>query len=122
MSNTVSQTLKIKKMSSSAIIPTRGSEHAAGYDLYSPQDFVVPPRGKFILPLQIAMIIPHGYFGKIHPRSSVDAKRNITTGAGVIDSDYRGEVKVLLRSHSDEDQFFTKGCLLYTSPSPRDRG
>ena len=95
--------LKIKKLSEKAHLPVKGSEHAAGYDLMSTEEVTVPARGKALIPTGLAMAIPIGNYGRIAPRSGLAAKNFIDVGAGVIDSDYRGEVKVLLFNFSEID-------------------
>ena len=85
-----------------ARIPTRGSIDAAGYDLYSAEEKVVPAHGKMLIDTQISIATPPGTNRRI-ARSGLAAKNMITTGAGVVDADYRGVVFVLLFNHSDED-------------------
>ena len=87
----------------------KGSEQAAGYDLMSVAETVVPSKGKALISTGIAMAIPVGNYGRIAPRSGLAAKNFIDVGAGVIDSDYRGEVKVLLFNFSDTDFKISKG-------------
>ena len=93
--------LKIKKLNPKAFVPTKGSEQAAGYDLYSIEETVVPRGGKALVSTGISMAIPIGNYGRVAPRSGLACKNFIDVGAGVIDSDYRGEVKVLLFNFSD---------------------
>lgn len=69
----------------------------------SSEDTVVPARGKACVKTDLAMAIPSGTYGRVAPRSGLAAKHFIDTGAGVIDEDYRGELKVLLFNHSDVD-------------------
>jgi len=88
--------LRIKKLDPKAFIPTKGSEHAAGYDLYSIEDTVVKSKDKKLISTGISMSIPVGNYGRVAPRSGLAVKNFIDVGAGVIDADYRGEVKVLL--------------------------
>ncbi|KAL2064867.1 hypothetical protein VTL71DRAFT_4007 [Oculimacula yallundae] len=95
--------LLIKKLSDKARLPTRGSEFAAGYDLYAAKDTVVPGRGKVLVDTDISMAVPEGTYGRIAPRSGLASKHMIDTGAGVIDADYRGQVKVLLFNHGEKD-------------------
>mmetsp|Transcript_13926 Transcript_13926/g.23687 ORF Transcript_13926/g.23687 Transcript_13926/m.23687 type:complete len:181 (-) Transcript_13926:125-667(-) len=95
--------LKVKKLDPKAMIPQRGSEQAAGYDIYALEEKVVPAKGKALISTGIAMAIPEGNYGRIAPRSGLAAKNFIDVGAGVIDSDYRGEVKVLLFNFGDSD-------------------
>lgn len=86
-----------------AIIPQKGSRYAAGYDLHSVEETMVPGRGKALVKTGLSFAIPTGNYGRIAPRSGLALKFGIDTGAGVIDSDYRGEVHVLLFNHSDKD-------------------
>ncbi|KAH8814167.1 deoxyuridine 5'-triphosphate nucleotidohydrolase [Hyaloscypha sp. PMI_1271] len=95
--------LLIKKLSEKAKLPTRGSAFAAGYDIYAAKDTVVPARGKVLVDTDISMAVPDGTYGRIAPRSGLASKHMIDTGAGVIDADYRGQVKVLLFNHGEKD-------------------
>ncbi|KAK3694724.1 dUTPase-like protein [Podospora appendiculata] len=95
--------LMVKKLSDKARLPTRGSAFAAGYDLYASKDTTVPARGKALVDTDISMAVPAGTYGRIAPRSGLASKNFIDTGAGVIDADYRGQVKVLLFNHSEAD-------------------
>ncbi|KAJ4462004.1 putative deoxyuridine 5'-triphosphate nucleotidohydrolase [Paratrimastix pyriformis] len=65
-------------------------------------DCVVPPRGRLLVPTGIAIALPPETYGRIASRSGLALKNGIDVGAGVIDGDYRGEIKVLLFNHSDE--------------------
>ncbi|WWC85478.1 uncharacterized protein L201_000342 [Kwoniella dendrophila CBS 6074] len=102
-------TLLIKRLSSSATLPTRGSPLSAGYDLYSAEEKVIPARGKALIDLQISIAVPEGTYGRVAPRSGLASKHSIDTGAGVIDADYRGPVMVLLFNLSDDDFTVKKG-------------
>ncbi|RDW74042.1 putative dUTP pyrophosphatase [Coleophoma crateriformis] len=95
--------LLIKKLSEKARLPTRGSAFAAGYDIYAAKETVVPARGKVLVDTDISMAVPAGTYGRIAPRSGLASKHMIDTGAGVIDADYRGQVKVLLFNHGEKD-------------------
>ncbi|KAI1773974.1 dUTP diphosphatase [Hypoxylon cercidicola] len=97
--------LLIKKLSPTARLPTRGSALAAGYDLYASQAAVVPARGKALVETGISVAVPAGTYGRIAPRSGLAAKHFIDTGAGVVDADYRGPVKVLLFNHHPDADF-----------------
>eukprot|EP00913_Durusdinium_trenchii_P023845 g22394.t1 len=100
--------IRVKLLSPEARLPTRGSDQAAGLDLYSTIETLVPPGESVLIKTGIAMELPAGTYGRIAPRSSL-AIRGIETGAGVVDRDFRGEVKVLLRNWSDEDLRVYKG-------------
>ncbi|WVO13585.1 hypothetical protein L204_101206 [Cryptococcus depauperatus] len=102
-------TLFIKKLSSDATTPTRGSPLSAGYDLYSAEETVIPAQGKVLVDLQLSIAVPEGTYGRIAPRSGLASKHSIDTGAGVIDADYRGPVKVLLFNFSQQDFIVNKG-------------
>ena len=103
-----SASLQIKKLSDEAIVPSRGSEHAIGYDLSACMmsgQIIIKPHGMAIIPTGISMAIPIGTYGRIAPRSGLAAKKWIDVGAGVIDPDYRGEVKVILFNHHPTNEF-----------------
>jgi dUTP pyrophosphatase len=95
--------LLVKKLTESAQAPVRGSAFAAGYDLYSAKETVIPAKGKALVDTGLAIAVPEGTYGRVAPRSGLASKHFIDTGAGVIDADYRGEVKVLLFNFSDVD-------------------
>lgn len=104
--------LQVKKLVSNAILPKRGSEFAAGYDLYSVEDKIIPKKSKALISTGISVAIPYGNYGRIAPRSGLAAKNFLDVGAGVVDVDYRGEGKnqaliyivfVLLFNFSDDD-------------------
>ncbi|KAF4510765.1 hypothetical protein G6O67_002633 [Ophiocordyceps sinensis] len=95
--------LQVRKLSDKGRLPTRGSAFAAGYDLYAAKDTTVPARGKVLVDTDISIAVPAGTYGRIAPRSGLASKHFIDTGAGVIDADYRGQVKVLLFNHADAD-------------------
>ncbi|KAA8900016.1 dUTPase-like protein [Sphaerosporella brunnea] len=101
--------LQIKKLSASARLPTRGSEFAAGYDLYAARAAAIPAHGKALVDTDIAMAVPVGTYGRVAPRSGLAAKNFIDVGAGVIDADYRGQVKVLLFNHGPEEFVVKEG-------------
>lgn len=95
--------LLCKRLSPAAIIPVRGSLEAAGFDLAAAEPAIVAPRGKCLIKTDIAIAVPFGYYGRVAPRSGLALKKGIDTGAGVIDSDYRGNVGVILFNHSDDE-------------------
>ena len=109
LTSTSSPPLLIKKLSENATTPTRGSAFAAGYDLYAAKPITIPSRGKALVSTDLSIATPEGTYGRIAPRSGLAAKNFIDTGAGVIDADYRGEVKVLLFNHAESDFEVQKG-------------
>ena len=96
--------LKIKRLSPTICMPTRGTSGSAGIDIrYSGEHEVyLEPGDSITLETGIAMAIPEGYFGLICARSSLGVKYDIDSHYGVIDSDYRGEVKLHLRNLSHD--------------------
>jgi len=88
--------IQIKKLSENAIIPTRASAGAAGYDLYSTEDCILNPGERHLFKTNLSIQIPPGYYGRIAPRSGLALKQGIDVLAGVIDEDYAGDVGVIL--------------------------
>jgi deoxyuridine 5'-triphosphate nucleotidohydrolase len=88
--------LRVKRLSEYAVIPTRGSQEAAGYDLYAAYDCEIEPQSKSIVKTDLAIAVPFGCYGRIAPRSSFAWKQHTDIGAGVVDSDYRGNVGVVV--------------------------
>ena len=103
--------MNIKLLSENAQIPTRGSEQAAGWDLYSAEDVVIEPGQTAMVSTEIAIEIPFGNFGGIFARSGLAAKQGLRPAncVGVVDSDYRGPVKVALHNDSNETREVNKG-------------
>lgn len=95
-------TFSVKPLSAKAYLPSRGSIDAAGFDLYCTQSVDIPPGRQAILPTDIAVAIPHGWYGRIAPRSGLAVRHGINVHAGVIDADYRGELRVALQNHGDD--------------------
>lgn len=98
--------VNIKKLKDDAIIPTYGSEFAAGADLYAciPEPIIIQPGDTTFIPTGLAMELPIGYAGLIYARSGLACKKGLAPAnkVGVIDSDYRGEVMVALHNHSNQ--------------------
>jgi len=88
--------LRIRKLSDKAIIPTKGSRFAAGHDIYGLTDGLVPAKGQTMVETGIAIGPPEGTYGRLAARSGMASKMGIAVGGGVIDADYTGEVKVIL--------------------------
>ena len=81
----------------------RGSAGAAGYDLCATSNCVIPSRGKGTIETRLAVSLPPGTYARIAPRSGLAIRNFIDVGMGVVDSDYWGEIKVVLFNHSAED-------------------
>lgn len=98
--------VKFKMLSSTTLIPKRATSGAAGYDIYCDKSKTIEARGgRALISTGWAMELPEGYYAEIRPRSGLAVKFGIDTMAGVIDSDYRGEVKVMLINHNKEFGF-----------------
>lgn len=82
--------LLVKKLHPEAVLPKRGSSHAAGYDICALEAAVVPARGKAKISTGLSWACPPLTYGRIAPRSGLAWKHSIDVGAGVIDEDYRG--------------------------------
>ena len=84
-------------------IPKYAHAGDAGADITASEKIAIPPRERTLVSTGVRLEIPEGYVGLIWPRSGLAVKKGIDCGAGVIDSHYRGEVKVLLFNHSDNE-------------------
>lgn len=105
--------IEVKKVRQQAILPTYGSEYAAGADLYACLDesvTILPGESAFI-PTGLAMAIPNGYAGLIYARSGMACKRGLAPAnkVGVVDSDYRGEFMVVLFNHGSKPETVSHG-------------
>lgn len=100
--------IKIKKLNDLAVTPTRGSDQAAGADLYAASSYAITiePHQTVKIGTGLAMELPEGTAGLIFARSGLATKRGLAPAnkVGLIDSDYRGEYIVALHNHSDEPQ------------------
>ena len=103
--------IKLKKLVEDAVVPTYGTEFSAGADLYSVQEATIMPGETAFLGTGIATAIPEGLVGLVYARSGMACKRNLAPAnkVGVIDSDYRGEIKVALHNHGNVPQTVAKG-------------
>lgn len=111
------QSLTVKLLTEHAIAPKRGSAGAAGYDLArcvpfneatselyrSAYDYTIAPKGRLAIKTDVAMALPEGTYGRVAPRSGLAVNSGIDVGGGVIDSDYRGPVSVVLFNHGDTE-------------------
>ena len=107
------EAIRVKKLRQDAIIPTYGSEEAAGADLYACMDgaVTIEPGESVWINSGVAIELPRGYVGLVFARSSMGAKRGLAPAnkVGVIDSDYRGELRVVLYNHSKSVQQVNPG-------------
>ncbi|MDQ1610078.1 MAG: dUTP pyrophosphatase [Pyrinomonadaceae bacterium] len=95
--------LKFLRLHPAATLPTRGSEHAAGLDLYALEDVTLEAGGgRAAVRTGLSVAIPQGFYGRVAPRSGLAVKHGLDVLAGVIDSDYRGELLCALVNHGRE--------------------
>ena len=85
-----------KKLHKDSMVPTKGSEHAAGYDLFSYENIEIASMDKAMVHTGISVQLPKNSYGRVAPRSGLAWKKFIDVGAGVIDEDYRGEGNIFL--------------------------
>ncbi len=93
--------LNFKLLDDKATLPTKGSIESAGLDLCIIENVDILPLGSAIIKTGLSMSMPAGYVGLIWPRSKLSAKYGAQISAGVIDSDYRGEIMIAMRNSSD---------------------
>ncbi len=107
------QRVNVKKLKEQAIVPTYGSEFAAGADLYACLDapVTIGPGETYLAKTGIAMEIPVGYAGLIYARSGLATKKGLAPAnkVGVVDADYRGEIMVALHNHSNKEAAIEPG-------------
>ena len=100
--------INVKKLKETAIIPTKGSEYAAGSDLYACTEMpiLIEPQATVLVPTGLAIELPVGTVGLIYARSGLASKRGLAPAnkVGVIDCDYRGEILVALHNHNNSSQ------------------
>ena len=90
--------LNVIKLVPHATLPARGSPGAAGYDLFSTDNYVVLPGRRVVVSTGISVQLPHGTYASIRPRSGLAVKHGLDVLAGVVDPDYTGEIKVVLQN------------------------
>ena len=105
--------IRVKKLNEKAILPTYGSAEAAGADLYACLDepITILPGETAWIPTGLALEVPKGCAGLVYARSSLGVKRGLAPAnkVGVIDSDYRGELRVVLLNHGKTAQTLAHG-------------
>jgi len=94
--------MEVKLLNENARVPSLGSSGAAGFDICSTDRVEILPLHRILVSTGISIKLPVGVYGRIAPRSGLAVKNGIHVGAGVIDRDYRGEIKVLLFNLSSE--------------------
>ncbi len=95
--------VRVKKLNENTVIPSYAHGGDAGFDLSSAYDYVIRSGKREIVKTGFSMEIPEGYFGNIKDRSSVTLKNGVHVLAGVVDSNYRGEVGIVMINLGEED-------------------
>jgi dUTP pyrophosphatase len=93
--------LLIQKLSPNAQLPSKGTSGSIGYDLHATDGTTIPPGQRTLVGTGVAIKTPPGTYGRIAPRSSLAVKHSVDMAAGVVDPDYRGEVKVALANQGN---------------------
>ena len=105
--------IHVKKLHPHAVLPTYGSAEAVGADLYAclEEPVTIQPGEVYWVSTGIALEVPKGCAGLVYARSSMGAKRGLAPAnkVGVVDPDYRGEIKVVLLNHSNQPQTLQPG-------------
>lgn len=102
-------TLKFQRLHQRAILPTRGSKHACGLDIYAIEDAVIEIGKRRALRTGLVVEVPYGFYGRVAPRSGLALKQGIDILAGVIDPDYRGELICVLVNFGENDVNISAG-------------
>ena len=105
-------TLNFKRLDPRATLPTRGSAASAGLDIYSIEDITIEPKQRVLARTGLAVAVPLGFYGRVAPRSGLAVKNGLDVLAGVIDSDYRGEVCCALLNTGEETVNLPQGSRL----------
>ena len=100
--------IHVKLLSENAKMPTQGTPFSAGYDLYAAENITVPRLERKLIKTNVSMAIPMNHYGRIAPRSGLSYKNGIDILAGVIDSDYRGDIGVILYNTDNNNDFPVK--------------
>jgi dUTP pyrophosphatase len=105
-------------------LPSYATQGAAGMDLRSADTLTIKPHARALVATGIAIALPHGFEAQVRPRSGLAVKHGVTVlnSPGTIDCDYRGEIKVPLINHGDEDFVITRGdriAQMVIAPAPQ---
>jgi len=100
---TLKNGIRVKRLSSKAILPTKGSRLAAGHDIYAIGEFTIPAQGQVLVETGVAIGLLKGTYARIAPRSGLASNKGIAINGGVIDADYTGEIRVIMVNHGKAD-------------------
>lgn len=100
--------VKFFKLSPDAIIPSKATYGSVGFDLHSISNYIVMPGQRVVVSTGLRLLLPNNLYGRIAPRSGLAVKHGIGVGAGIIDSDYTGELRVVLFNHDPIQPYVIK--------------
>jgi len=100
---TIKNGIRVKRLSSKASVPTKGSRLAAGHDIYAIGEFIIPAEGQVLAETGFAIGIQKGTYARIAPQSGLASKKGIAITGGVIDADYTGAIRVIMVNHGKAD-------------------
>lgn len=100
--------VKVELSSDFATVPERKTDLASGYDVSTPHDIIIPSHGCEIMSSEVALEMPESIYAEIHPRSST-VKKGILIQTGIIDSDYRGVIQIIMYNHTSVPVKFCRG-------------
>ena len=106
------QDLQIRLLTTKVKIPTCNMSDAGGYDIYRSEDIEVLPHTRILVSTDLAIQVPPRTYRRIAQRLSLSIRNCIDIGVGVIDRDYRGQIKILLITHSDTEFLVQQGDLI----------
>ena len=101
--------VQIKKLSESAVTPTKAHPSDAGFDLVASKTTIIPANGRALIPTDIAMAIPEGYYGMVVGRSGNTIKRGLVGMTGVVDAGYRNGIGIMAFNLTQEDIIIKQG-------------
>ncbi len=107
-SGTIGFEVFVAPLSPQAILPHKAHATDAGFDLAIPAEQTLEPHGQMMIDLEFALEIPPGWYGQVFGRSSV-FQRGMSVHPGVIDADYRGSIRLLIRNEGSEPQYLQRG-------------
>jgi deoxyuridine 5'-triphosphate nucleotidohydrolase len=102
--------LLYEKVWNTAVAPSKPAKGSAGFDIFTAEDVVVPPRKKLAVCTGLKVVIPEGYYGRIAPREGLALNHALEIKEGTIDSDYRGFLRVVLFNYSHKEYRLRSGA------------
>jgi len=103
--------LSVRRLTSTARLPVRATEHASCFDVYADMEGVIPPGDRLLVKTGLSVAVPPGYEVQVRSRSGLALKQGVAVlnAPGTIDADYRGEVGVILINHGRDPFVFQRG-------------